>query len=106
MTTRRLADQQDWVKLSLPSSQEAEFSAQSFSGDIHTDFGKSVRVSKGPGVVLEHREGDNGAKIRVRNRCALTGRPRGHFRKFKLCRNMLRLLAQKGDLPGIVKSSW
>jgi DUF4097 and DUF4098 domain-containing protein YvlB len=53
------------VKLSLPSSQQAEFSAQSFSGDIHTDFGKSVRVSKGPGVVLEHREGENGAKIRI-----------------------------------------
>jgi small subunit ribosomal protein S14 len=48
----------------------------------------------------------NGARIRVRNRCALTGRPRGHHRKFKLCRNMLRLLAQRGDLPGIVKSSW
>jgi small subunit ribosomal protein S14 len=48
----------------------------------------------------------NGAKIRQRNRCALTGRPRGHFRKFKLCRNMLRHLAQHGELPGVVKSSW
>ncbi len=48
----------------------------------------------------------NGAPIRVRNRCALTGRPRGHFRKFKLCRNMLRHLAQHGELPGVVKSSW
>lgn len=47
-----------------------------------------------------------GAKIRQRNRCALTGRPRGHFRKFKLCRNMLRHLAQHGELPGVVKSSW
>jgi DUF4097 and DUF4098 domain-containing protein YvlB len=53
------------VRLSLPSSQQAEFTAQSFSGDIHTDFGDSVRVSKGPGVMLEHREGDNGAKIRL-----------------------------------------
>jgi len=53
------------VTISLPSSQQAEFSAQSYSGDIHTDFGKSVRVSKGPGVVLEHREGENGAKIRI-----------------------------------------
>jgi small subunit ribosomal protein S14 len=48
----------------------------------------------------------NGAGIRVRNRCALTGRPRGHFRKFKLCRNALRQLAQHGELPGVVKSSW
>lgn len=48
----------------------------------------------------------NGARIRQRNRCALTGRPRGNFRKFKLCRNMLRQLAQHGELPGIVKASW
>jgi small subunit ribosomal protein S14 len=48
----------------------------------------------------------NGARIRQRNRCALTGRPHGVFRKFKLCRNMVRLLAQHGELPGVVKSSW
>lgn len=53
------------VNLSLPASQQAEFTAQSFSGRIRTDFGQSVRVSKGPGVVLEHREGDNGARIRL-----------------------------------------
>lgn len=48
----------------------------------------------------------NSAKIRIRNRCALTGRPRGHHRKFKLCRNMLRALASRGELPGVTKSSW
>lgn len=48
----------------------------------------------------------NSAKIRVRNRCALTGRPRGYHRKFNLSRNALRLLASHGELPGIVKSSW
>lgn len=53
------------VQLSLPAAQQAEFTAQSFSGNIRTDFGKSTRVSKGPGVVLEHREGDNGARIRL-----------------------------------------
>ena len=53
------------IKLSLPSSQKAEFVAQSFSGSLHSDFGDSIRVSKGPGVMLEHREGDNGAKIRL-----------------------------------------
>lgn len=53
------------IKLSLPSSQKAEFMAQSFSGSIHTDFGNSARVSKGPGVMLEHREGESGAKIRL-----------------------------------------
>ena len=53
------------VKLRLPASQQAEFTAQSYSGDINTEFGDSVRVSKGPGVMLEHREGDNGAQIRL-----------------------------------------
>ena len=41
-----------------------------------------------------------------RNRCALTGRPRGTFRKFGLGRNKIRDLAFKGDIPGIVKASW
>lgn len=48
----------------------------------------------------------NGSKTRVRNRCELTGRSRGVFRKFRLSRNKLRELAQRGELPGVVKSSW
>ena len=48
----------------------------------------------------------NGAKIRVRNRCALTGRPRSVYRKFKLSRVALRELASSGFIPGMVKSSW
>ena len=48
----------------------------------------------------------NSAKIRQRNRCALTGRPRGHFRKFKLSRIAVRDLASRGELPGVTKSSW
>lgn len=48
----------------------------------------------------------NSAQVRVRNRCALTGRPRGNFRKFNLSRNALRLLASRGQLPGVTKSSW
>ncbi|WP_424814336.1 30S ribosomal protein S14 [Roseococcus sp. YIM B11640] len=48
----------------------------------------------------------NGAKNRIRLRCELTGRPRGNYRKFKLCRNQLRDLANKGQLPGVVKASW
>lgn len=43
---------------------------------------------------------------RLRNRCALTGRPRGYLRKFGLARNELRRLALQGDLPGVIKSSW
>jgi len=48
----------------------------------------------------------NSAKIRVRNRCELTGRPRAFYRKLKLSRNMLRELASSGQIPGMVKSSW
>jgi small subunit ribosomal protein S14 len=48
----------------------------------------------------------NSSPTRVRNRCELTGRARGVYRKFKLCRNQLRELASQGRIPGIVKSSW
>ena len=48
----------------------------------------------------------NGAKIRVRLRCALTGRSRGNYRKFQLCRIALRDLASAGQIPGMVKASW
>jgi small subunit ribosomal protein S14 len=48
----------------------------------------------------------NGAKVRVRLRCELTGRSRGNYRKFKLCRIMLRELASAGQIPGVVKASW
>ena len=48
----------------------------------------------------------NGNPTRVRNRCQLTGRPRGVYRKFGLGRVMLRQLATRGMIPGVVKSSW
>ena len=48
----------------------------------------------------------NGAKTRVRNRCELTGRSRGFYRKFKMSRICLRLLAGNGLLPGVIKASW
>ena len=48
----------------------------------------------------------NSSKTRVRNRCDLTGRPRGYYRKLKLSRIALRELTSQGLLPGMVKSSW
>jgi len=48
----------------------------------------------------------NGSKVRHRNRCALSGRPRGNFRKFGLSRIALRDLASWGQIPGLIKSSW
>jgi small subunit ribosomal protein S14 len=48
----------------------------------------------------------NANPTRQRNRCAITGRPRGVFRKFGLARNKLRDVAMRGEIPGIVKASW
>ena len=48
----------------------------------------------------------NGAKVRVRLRCEMSGRARANYRKFKLCRIALRDLASSGQIPGMTKSSW
>ncbi|MDX1694172.1 MAG: 30S ribosomal protein S14 [Ketobacteraceae bacterium] len=48
----------------------------------------------------------NASPVRLRNRCGLTGRPHGYYRKFGLSRNKLREAAMRGDVPGLVKSSW
>lgn len=48
----------------------------------------------------------NSSPVRIRNRCALSGRPRGYYRKFGLARNMLRKAAMRGDVPGLRKASW
>jgi len=44
--------------------------------------------------------------VRLRNRCTLTGRPRGVYRKFGLGRNKLREIAMRGEVPGVIKASW
>jgi small subunit ribosomal protein S14 len=48
----------------------------------------------------------NGAKVRIRNRCEVTGRPRAYYRKLKMSRIALRELGNQGVIPGLVKSSW
>ncbi|MBX9776669.1 MAG: 30S ribosomal protein S14 [Xanthobacteraceae bacterium] len=60
-------------------------------------FGARLKLAKLP---------RNSSPTRLRNRCALTGRPRAVYRKFKLSRLALRQLASSGALPGVVKSSW
>jgi small subunit ribosomal protein S14 len=45
-------------------------------------------------------------KVREYNRCPLCGRPRGYYRKFEMCRICLRTLALRGEIPGVIKSSW
>ena len=64
---------------------------------VEDRFEASIRLAQLP---------RNGARNRVRLRCELTGRPRGNYRKFKLSRNMLRELANNGQIPGVTKASW
>ena len=56
-------------------------------------------------VALQKQPRDASAS-RLRNRCRITGRPHGVYRKFGLGRNMLRQAAMRGDVPGLVKASW
>ena len=70
---------------------------------------KNKNLSLEERIVLQNKLNDlprNGSAIRHRNRCELTGRPRGNYRKFGLSRIKLRELSMNGDLPGVVKSSW
>jgi small subunit ribosomal protein S14 len=80
-------------------SKRAELKAQVMdrSAPVEQRFEATLKLAQLP---------RNGSAVRVRLRCALTGRPRGNYRKFKLSRNMLRALASTGQLPGMVKASW
>ncbi|MCO4818764.1 MAG: 30S ribosomal protein S14 [Bacteroidetes bacterium] len=48
----------------------------------------------------------NASPVRLRNRCSITGKPRGYIRDFGLCRNMFRQMASDGKIPGVTKASW
>ena len=70
---------------------------------------KNVNISFGERLVAQIKLSEmkkDGSKVRVRNRCALTGRPRGNLRKFGISRIAVRELASWGQIPGLVKSSW
>ena len=45
-------------------------------------------------------------KVRAHNRCQICGRPKGYIRKFGICRICFRMLASKGEIPGVIKASW
>ncbi len=67
------------------------------SKPLEERFDATLKLSKEP---------RNSSKIRLRNRCEVTGRPRGYYRKLKMSRIALRDLASMGQVPGVVKSSW
>lgn len=53
-----------------------------------------------------HQLPRNASPVRLRNRCTITGRPRGVFRKFGLARTKVREYAMRGEIPGVIKASW
>jgi len=74
-----------------------------------------LEVTRNPGSSDEDRDAAraklqalprDASPVRLRNRCALTGRPRGVYRKFGLARGKLRDLAMRGEVPGVIKASW
>lgn len=67
------------------------------SKPLEERFEATLKLSKEP---------RNSSKIRLRNRCEVTGRPRGYYRKLKMSRIALRDLASMGQVPGVTKSSW
>lgn len=70
---------------------------------------KNKKISLEERISYQNKLNDlprNGSSIRHRNRCEVTGRPRGNYRKFGLSRIKLRELSMSGNLPGVVKSSW
>ena len=64
---------------------------------VEDRFGAAIKLAQMP---------RNGSRVRVRLRCEVTGRSRSNYRKFKLCRIIVRDLASAGQIPGVVKSSW
>lgn len=81
------------------AARRAALKAMARDGDLPSEerFAARLRLAKLP---------RNSAPVRVRNRCLITGRPRGNYRKFRMSRIALRELASRGLIPGMVKSSW
>jgi small subunit ribosomal protein S14 len=81
------------------AARRAKLRAQALNEDLPLEerFAARLKLAQLP---------RNSSATRVRNRCELTGRPRGFYRKLKLSRIALRDLASKGQVPGMIKSSW
>ncbi len=85
------------VELKYAKRQELKTIIRSLTASEEEKAAALVKMDKLP---------KNSSPIRIRNRCQLTGRPRGYYRKFKVSRLCFRELALEGLIPGIVKASW
>ena len=88
---RRMVAQQD------PKRKRLKEAAKDKTKSAEERFAARLKLAEMP---------RNGSKVRIRNRCEITGRPRAFYRKLKMCRNQLRELASQGRIPGMVKASW
>jgi small subunit ribosomal protein S14 len=88
---------QKLVKSYLKKRQELKLIVMSKTLSLEERFIAQTKLAQLP---------RNSSKVRIRNRCELTGRPRGYYRRFNLSRITLRELASFGMLPGVKKSSW
>ncbi len=88
---RRLADQQRAKRARLKALAEDR------SVPAEDRFAARLKLAEMP---------RNGSKVRIRNRCELSGRPRGFYRRFRVSRVALRELGATGQIPGMVKASW
>ena len=85
------------VKLQAPKREALKAIANDESRPLEERFEARLKLAKMP---------RNGAAVRIRNRCKVTGRPRAFYRKLKMSRIALRDLGSNGQIPGLVKSSW
>ena len=85
------------VKLQAPKREALKAIANDESRPLEERFEARLKLAKMP---------RNGAAVRIRNRCEVTGRPRAFYRKLKMSRIALRELGSQGLIPGLVKSSW
>jgi len=85
------------AKQKAPTRERLKTLARDRSAEPEDRFAAQLKLAELP---------RNSSATRVRNRCALSGRPRGYYRKFKLSRIAMRELASAGLIPGVLKSSW
>jgi small subunit ribosomal protein S14 len=85
------------IKQTTPKREALKAIANDQNIPLEERFAARLKLSEMP---------RNSSRVRIHNRCNLTGRPRSYYRKFKLSRIALRQLASTGQIPGMVKSSW
>ncbi len=73
---------------------------------VSTHAAKRAALKKAGDYLALDKLPRNASPVRLKNRCKLTGRPRGYMRKFGVCRNVFRQMASDGKIPGVTKSSW